>query len=158
MPLEIIEGSFNPPKEVRFAIVAARFNEFIVDRLLDGAIATFRKHGIDDARLTVVRVPGAYEIPVVCKRLAESGRVQAIVALGCVIRGATTHYDLVAGEAAKGLSHVALSTGVPTVFGVLTTENIEQAMERAGTKAGNKGSEAALSAIEMASLMHTLSR
>ncbi len=156
MSVQIIEGNYNPPKDARFAIVAARFNELIVDKLVEGALDTLRRHGVDAARINVVRVPGAFEIPVACKRLADSGKVHAIVALGCVIRGATAHFELVAGEAAKGCGQVAVSTGVPVVFGVLTTDTIEQAIERAGTKAGNKGSEAALSALEMASLMAQL--
>ncbi len=156
MPVQIIEGSYNPPKDASFAIVAARFNEFIVERLVAGALDTLRRHGVDDSRITLIRVPGAFELPVACKRIAESGNVHAVIALGCVIRGGTAHFELVAGEAAKGCGQVATSTGIPVVFGVLTTENIEQAVERAGTKAGNKGAEAALSALEMASLMHAL--
>ncbi len=158
MPPQIIEGTYNAPKDARFAIVAARFNEFIVDRLVDGAIDTLRRHGVDDGRILLVRVPGAFEIPVTCKRIAEAGKVSAIIALGCVIRGATAHFEYVAGEAAKGAGLVATSTGVPVVFGVLTTETIEQAIERAGTKAGNKGSESAMSALEMASVMHALAQ
>jgi 6,7-dimethyl-8-ribityllumazine synthase len=157
MPLTKLEGHFDPPKDARFAIVAARFNEFIVDRLVDGAIDTLRRHGVDDSRIDVVRVPGAFEIPVACKHLAESGKIDAVIAIGCVIRGATLHFELVAGEAAKGCGQVAAASGVPVIFGVLTTDTIEQAIERAGTKAGNKGSEAAACALEMASLLRTLS-
>ncbi|HEX7479811.1 MAG TPA: 6,7-dimethyl-8-ribityllumazine synthase [Polyangiales bacterium] len=156
MPVQIIEGNYNAPKDARFAIVAARFNEFIVDRLVDGALDTLRRHGVDDTRISLVRVPGAFEIPVACKRIADSGKVHAILALGCVIRGATAHFEHVAGEAAKGCGQVAMNSGVPVIFGVLTTETIEQAIERAGTKAGNKGSECALSALEMASLVSQL--
>jgi 6,7-dimethyl-8-ribityllumazine synthase len=156
MSVQIIEGNYNPPKDARFSIVAARFNEFIVDRLVEGARDTLRRHGVDDGRVSLVRVPGAFEIPVACKHVAESGKVHAIIALGCVIRGATAHFELVAGEAAKGCGQVAMATGVPVVFGVLTTDTIEQAIERAGTKAGNKGSESALSALEMVSLVAQL--
>lgn len=148
MPVRTIEGAQEAPKQARFAIVAARFNEFIVDRLLDGALSTLREHGVSDDDVTLVRVPGAFEIPVVCKRLAESQQFSAVIALGCVIRGGTTHYELVAGEAARGITQVSLATGVPVIFGVLTTENVEQAMDRAGGSAGNKGGEAALTAIE----------
>jgi 6,7-dimethyl-8-ribityllumazine synthase len=157
MSVQIIEGNFQAPKNVRIALVASRFNEFIVDRLVDGAVDTLRRHGVSETRITLVRVPGAFEIPVACRRLAESAKVDAIVALGCVIRGATAHFDHVAGGAITGCSQVAQSTGVPVVLGILTTENIEQAIERAGTKAGNKGSESALAALEMASLLRALS-
>jgi 6,7-dimethyl-8-ribityllumazine synthase len=157
MSVQIIEGNFQTPKNVRLAIVASRFNEFIVDRLVEGAVDTLRRHGVSETRIVLVRVPGAFEIPVACRRLAESGKVDAIIALGCVIRGATAHFDHVAGGAITGCSQVAQSTGVPVVLGVLTTENIEQAIERAGTKAGNKGSESALAALEMASLLRALS-
>jgi 6,7-dimethyl-8-ribityllumazine synthase len=156
MSVQTIEGTFLAPKSARFAIVASRFNEFIVDRLVEGAVDTLRRHGVSETRVTLVRVPGAFEIPVACRRLAESGKVDAIIALGCVIRGATAHFDFVAGGAASGCGHVAESTGVPVVLGVLTTDSIEQAIERAGTKAGNKGSESALAALEMASLFRSL--
>jgi len=137
----------------RFAIVASRFNDLIVQRLVDGAVDTLKRHGVDmDSRVTLVWVPGAIELPVVAARLARSGNYDAIIGLGCVIRGGTAHFDFVAGEAAKGLASVALATGVPVAFGVLTTETVEQAIERAGTKMGNKGQEAALSALEMVSL------
>jgi 6,7-dimethyl-8-ribityllumazine synthase len=157
MSVQIIEGNFIAPKTVRLAIVASRFNEFIVDRLVEGAIDTLLRHGVSESRITVVRVPGAFEIPVACRRLAESGKVEAIVALGCVIRGATAHFDYVAGGAVTGCGQVAQSTGVPVVLGILTTDSIEQAVERAGTKAGNKGSESALAALEMANLLRALS-
>ena len=137
----------------RYAIIAARFNELIVERLVDGALDTLRRHGVDvETRVTVIWVPGAVELPVTAARAARSGQFDAIIGMGCVIRGGTPHFDYVAGEAAKGLASVALATGVPVTFGVLTTENIEQAIERAGTKMGNKGHEAALSALEMVSL------
>ncbi|HEY2736504.1 MAG TPA: 6,7-dimethyl-8-ribityllumazine synthase, partial [Polyangiales bacterium] len=132
MSVQTIEGNFQTPKNVRIAIVASRFNEFIVDRLVEGAVDTLRRHGVSETRITLVRVPGAFEIPVACRRLAESGKVEAIIALGCVIRGATAHFDHVAGGAITGCSQVAQSTGVPVVLGILTTENIEQAIERAG--------------------------
>jgi 6,7-dimethyl-8-ribityllumazine synthase len=157
MAIPTIEGHLTPPANTRFAIVAARFNEFIVDRLVDGAVDTLRRHGVSESRVTLVRVPGAFEIPVACRRLAQSGKVDAIIALGCVIRGATAHFDHVANAVTSGCSQVAQSTGVPVVFGVLTTDSIEQAIERAGTKAGNKGSESAMAALELASLFHALS-
>jgi 6,7-dimethyl-8-ribityllumazine synthase len=157
MSVQTIEGNFLSPKTVRLAIVASRFNEFIVDRLVEGALDTLRRHGVSEGKICLVRVPGAFEIPVACRRLAESGKVEAIVALGCVIRGATAHFDHVAGGAVTGCGQVAQSTGVPVILGILTTDTIEQAVERAGTKAGNKGSEAALAALEMASLLRALS-
>jgi 6,7-dimethyl-8-ribityllumazine synthase len=136
-----------------FGIVASRFNDFIVDKLLDGALDAIKRHGGDLSSVDVVWVPGSYEIPLAAKKLALSGRYDAVVCLGAVIRGATAHFDYVAGGAASGISTVALEANLPVVFGVLTTETIEQAIERAGTKAGNKGFEAAVTAIEMASLM-----
>jgi 6,7-dimethyl-8-ribityllumazine synthase len=156
MSVQTIEGHFQAPKNARFAIVASRFNEFIVDRLVEGAVDTLRRHGVSETRVTLVRVPGAFEIPVACKHLAESGKVAAIIALGCVIRGATAHFEHVAGGATSGCARVAESTGVPLILGILTTETIEQAVERAGTKAGNKGSESALAALEMVSLLRAL--
>jgi len=146
------EGSYAAPSGARFALVAARFNELIVDRLVEGAIDTLRRHGVADAQIVLARAPGAFELPLVCQRLAASGKFEAVIALGCVIRGATPHFDYVAGEAARGCGSVALSTGVPVAFGVLTTDSIEQALERAGTKAGNKGADAALTALEMVNL------
>jgi 6,7-dimethyl-8-ribityllumazine synthase len=151
-----LEGGLVPAADTRFALVASRFNAFIVERLVEGALDALRRHGVSDDRITLVRVPGSWEIPLVCSRLAKSGKVDAIVALGCVIRGATAHFDYVAGGAANGVSSVAVQTQVPIAFGVLTTDTIEQAIERAGTKAGNKGFDAALSAIEMVSLGKTL--
>lgn len=152
----VIEGHLVDPGG-RFAIVAGRFNEFITSRLVGGCEDALRRHGIDTAsRLDLVWVPGAYEIPLVCKRVAATGRYRAVIALGAVIRGATPHFDLVAGEVAKGVAHSSLDTGVPIIFGVLTTDTIEQAVERAGTKAGNKGYEAGMAAIEMASLLAAL--
>lgn len=139
-----------------FAVVASRFNEFIVSSLLDGALDAIRRHGGDEQAVDVAWVPGCYEVPLAAKRLALSGRYDAVICLGVVIRGSTPHFDYVAGAASNGVSSVALETGIPAIFGVLTTETIEQAIERAGTKAGNKGFEAAASAIEMASLMKEL--
>ncbi len=139
-----------------FAIVASRFNDFIVRPLLDGALEAIRRHGGDQERVDVAWVPGCYEIPPVARRLALSGRYDGVICLGVVIRGATPHFEYVAGGVASGVSSVALETGMPVIFGVLTTETIEQAVERAGTKAGNKGFEAAVAAIEMASLLDGL--
>ena len=147
-------GSVSPT--ARFAVVASRWNELITDRLLAGAIDTFRRSGVADERVDVAWVPGSFEIPLAAQRAARSGRYAAVVTLGAVIRGATGHYDLVAGQVASGVARVALDTGVPVVFGVLTTETIEQAVERAGTKAGNKGAEAAAVALEMADLLSRL--
>jgi 6,7-dimethyl-8-ribityllumazine synthase len=151
----ILEGKL-VDKGGRYALVAARFNDFIVEKLVAGAVDTLLRHGAEDANIDLVRVPGAFELSVVCKRLADSGDYDAIIALGCVIRGGTAHFDLVAGEAAKGLAAAGMASGVPVIFGVLTTESIEQAIERAGSKMGNKGAEAALSAIEMVDLMRKL--
>lgn len=142
----------------RYAIVAARFNDFITSRLVDGAVHALGRHGVDVADIPVVWVPGAYEIPLVCQKLASSGRYDAVIALGCVIRGGTPHFDYVAGEAAKGVAAASWSTGVPVIFGVLTTDTIEQAIERAGTKMGNKGAEAAMAALEMVNLLRVLER
>lgn len=152
MPLTQLEGTFETPSGARFAIVAARFNHFITDRLVEGAIDGLRRHGVSEDQLVVAKTPGAYEIPLAVRRFAQSGKVDAVIALGAVIRGSTPHFDFVASEVAKGCAQVMLQTGVPIVFGVLTTDTIEQAIERAGTKAGNKGWEAALSAIEMVQL------
>lgn len=150
-----IEGDY-AARDSRFAVAATRFNAFIVDRLLDGALDTLRRHGVKDSQVTVVRVPGAYEMPLAVNRLARSGDYDAIIALGCVIRGGTPHFDYVAGECAKGIAQAALQNDLPVAFGVLTTDTIEQAIERAGTKAGNKGAEAAMSALEMVSLLRRI--
>lgn len=139
-------------RDAKFAIVAARFNDFIVESLVRGAVDALKRHGAADSHIDIVQVPGAFELPVTAKRLAESHKYQAIIALGAVIKGATPHFDFVAGECASGLSRVALETGVPVAFGVLTTDTIEQAIERAGTKSGNKGADAALVALEMTNL------
>ncbi len=141
---------------LKIAIVVARFNEFITSKLLTGAEDGLRRHGVEEENVTVAWVPGAFELPLVANKLAQSGKYDAVITLGTVIRGATTHYDYVCNEAAKGISQAALKTGVPVVFGVLTTETIEQAVERAGTKAGNKGYEAALTAIEMSNLLKVI--
>jgi 6,7-dimethyl-8-ribityllumazine synthase len=140
----------------RYGVVVARFNDYITQRLLEGALGALRSHGIDTAHVPVVWVPGAFEMPLAAQRLAASGSVDAVIALGCVIRGGTPHFDYVAGEASKGLGRVQLDTGVPVAFGLLTTENIEQAIERAGCKMGNKGGEAALAAIEMVHVLKQL--
>jgi 6,7-dimethyl-8-ribityllumazine synthase len=140
----------------RFCMVVSRFNSFISDRLLDGALDCLRRHGAKEDHLDVVRVPGSWEIPVATRWVAESGRYDAILALGCVIRGSTPHFDYVASEVTKGTAQVAMGHGVPVLLGVLTTETIEQAVERAGTKHGNKGFEAAMAAIEMVNLKKSL--
>jgi 6,7-dimethyl-8-ribityllumazine synthase len=133
-------------------VVASRFNNFIVDRLADGAVDTLLRHGAKASHVSVVRVPGSWEIPLAVQRIAKRGEVDAIIAVGALIRGATAHFDHIAGEVSKGLGQVSMKTGIPVSFGVLTTDTIEQAIERAGTKAGNKGAEAAIAAIEMVSL------
>ena len=148
----VLEG-FITGRELKFAIVVSRFNEFITNKLLGGALDTLHRHETRDEDIDVAWVPGAFEIPVVAKKFAESGKYDAVICLGAVIRGSTSHYDYVCNEVSKGVSQVNMSTGVPTIFGVVTTENIEQAIERAGTKAGNKGSDAAMAAMEMANLL-----
>jgi 6,7-dimethyl-8-ribityllumazine synthase len=154
MYTEII-GTLNG-KDKRFACVVSRFNDFITARLLEGALDCFARHGGDEKNITVVRVPGSFEIPPTAARLAKSGQYDAVICLGAVIRGATPHFDYVAAEAAKGVAQAALSSGVPVIFGILTTENIEQAVERAGTKSGNKGWDAMISALEMSDLFGKL--
>lgn len=149
--MKLIEGKLTAPAG-KFAIVAARFNDFIVSRLVEGAEDTLKRHGVADDDIELARVPGAFEIPMIAKKLAETGRYAAVICLGAVIRGSTSHYDFVCAEVSKGVASVGLETGVPTLFGVLTTDSIEQAIERAGTKAGNKGADAALSALEMVDL------
>ena len=148
----IIEGHISG-KGLKFGIVVARFNEFITSKLLGGALDTLHRHEAKDEDVDVAWVPGAFEIPMVAKKMAESGQYDAVICLGTVIRGSTSHYDYVCNEVSKGIAQVGLSTGVPTIFGVLTTENIEQAIERAGTKAGNKGADGAMAAMEMANLL-----
>ena len=154
---EVIEGSLIAPAGARFAIVASRFNAFIVERLVEGALDGLQRHGVAAGSISIVRVPGSWEVPLVCGRLAKSKKFNAVIALGAVIRGATAHFDYVAGEAAKGVAGASLASGVPVIFGVLTTDTIEQAVERAGTKAGNKGFDAALAAVEMVNLSRALS-
>lgn len=151
-----IEGSFLAAQDARIAIVSARFNRFIVDQLEAGALDALLRHGVPQAQIAIARVPGAFELPVAAKRLADTGNYEAIIALGCVIRGGTAHYEYVAGTCAEGLARVATDTGLPVAFGVLTVENIAQAIERAGTKAGNKGADAAMSALEMIGLFRHL--
>lgn len=141
---------------LKYAIAVGRFNEFITSKLLSGALDALERHGAKDEEVSVAWVPGAFEIPFAAQKLAESGKYDAVITLGTVIRGSTSHYDYVCNEVAKGVAAVGLKTGVPTIFGVLTTENIEQAIERAGTKAGNKGWDAAITAIEMANLTKQL--
>ncbi len=140
----------------RFCIIVARFNDFIGSKLLAGAVDELKRHGVDENNIDIVKVPGAFEIPLLALKCAKSGKYNAIITLGAVIKGSTSHYDYVCAELTKGIAQVALQTEVPVLFGVLTTDNIEQAIERAGTKAGNKGAEAAKSAIEMANLIKTI--
>ncbi len=147
----IIQGNLTTNNE-KFCIIISRFNEFIGSKLLSGAIDELVRHGIKEETIDIIWTPGAFEIPVMAKKAAKTGKYDAIITLGAVIKGATGHYDFVAAEVSKGIAHVSLDTGVPVIFGVLTTDNLEQAIERAGTKAGNKGSEAAKAAIEMANL------
>lgn len=141
---------------LRVGIVVGRFNDFINAKLVDGAVDGLRRHGVEEDHIDIAWVPGAYEVPFIAKKLVESGKYDAVIGLGTVIRGATTHYDYVCNEAAKGIQQVSLQTGTPVIFGIVTTESIEQAIERAGTKAGNKGYDAAVSAIEMANLVRTI--
>ncbi len=152
-----IEGNLSS-KGLKFAIVVSRFNDFISARLLEGAVDTLIRSGSADADMDVVKVPGSYEMPLAAKRLASMGAYDAIICLGCVIRGDTPHFDYVAAEAAKGIAKVALDTGVPVAFGVITADNLEQAIERAGTKSGNKGRDAALTAIETANLLKAIEK
>lgn len=149
------EGSFSPPAG-RFALIAARFNEFVVENLIAGALDGLKRHGIADAAIDLVRVPGSLEIPLVAQRLATSGKYAAVICLGAVIKGETGHYDHVAGGVASGVAQAALASGVPVIFGVLTCDTLEQAINRAGAKSGNKGFEAALAAIEMVNLLRQL--
>ncbi|MCE5315627.1 MAG: 6,7-dimethyl-8-ribityllumazine synthase [Armatimonadota bacterium] len=145
-------------KDLKFGIVAGRFNEFITAKLLDGALDAVRRHGSSDNDVEIAWVPGAFEIPIIAQKMAESGKYDAVICLGTVIRGSTPHFDYIASEVAKGIAHVGLHTGVPVIFGVITADNIEQAIERAGTKAGNKGFDAAESAIEMGNLLKSLGK
>ncbi|WP_275401876.1 6,7-dimethyl-8-ribityllumazine synthase [Staphylococcus sp. MI 10-1553] len=149
------EGQLNG-KGLKIGVVVSRFNDLITGRLLDGAQDALRRHQVAEDDVDVAYVPGAFELPIVAKKMAQTGKYDAVVTLGCVIRGATSHYDYVCNEAAKGIAKASDDTGVPVIFGVLTTENIEQAIERAGTKAGNKGAESAVGAIEMANLLRQM--
>lgn len=153
--IKFVEGGFTNVNG-KYAIVVARFNSFVVESLLDGAIDTLKRHGVSEENITVVRVPGAWELPLAAQKLAEKKTHDAIIGLGAVIRGGTPHFDFVCNEAAKGLGAVGLQYGLPVVFGVLTTDSIEQAIERAGTKAGNKGSDAAMTAMEMVSVLKAI--
>lgn len=141
---------------IKIGIVVSRFNEFITSKLLSGALDALVRHGVNENDIDIAWVPGSFEIPITADKLAESGKYDAVICLGALIRGATPHFDYIAAEASKGVAQVGLKTGVPTIFGILTTDNIEQAIERAGTKSGNKGSDAAISAIEMANLFKQL--
>jgi 6,7-dimethyl-8-ribityllumazine synthase len=154
---KVFEGRLTVSGGARFAIVVSRFNEFFTRPLLEGALDAFRRHGVEDGSVDVAWVPGSFETPLVAKRLAGSGRYGAVVCLGAIIRGATAHFDHVAGQAAAGVARAALDTGVPVVFGIITTDDLDQAIDRSGAKAGNKGYEAALTAIEMVSLLEQLS-
>ena len=153
--LKITEGELLA-RDLRFAIIAARFNDFVVEPLIRGALDALKRHGVADKQIEIVRVPGAFEIPIVARKLALAHRYEALIALGCVIRGQTPHFDYVAGECAGGIARIALESGVPIAFGVLTTDTAEQAVDRAGGKAGNKGADAALVALEMANLLRRL--
>ncbi len=151
--VQVLEGVFNQAVQGRYAIVVGRFNSFVVESLLTGALDTLQRHGVPAQSITVARCPGAWEMPVLARKLVATGRYDAVIALGAVIRGGTPHFDYVAGECTKGLAMVQMETGVPVIFGVLTTDSIEQAIERSGTKAGNKGEDAARAALEMVSLL-----
>ena len=158
MPIELpktIEGELLV-RDLRFAILAARFNDFVVEPLVRGALDALKRHGATEKQIEIVRVPGAFDMPIVARKLALSRRYEALIALGAVIRGQTPHFDYVAGECASGIARIALESGIPIAFGVLTTDTVEQAIDRAGGKAGNKGADAALTALEMANLMRRL--
>ena len=151
--IQVLEGKLVAPEGMRVGIVASRFNEIIVNKLLGGAVDGLVRHGVEEERITAAWVPGAFEIPVAAQRMAKSGKYDAVICVGAVIRGDTTHYDYVCNEVSKGIAQVSMATGVPVLFGILTTENIEQAIARAGSKAGNKGYDCALSAVEMVNLL-----
>ncbi len=153
--LRTIEGQMNA-QGLKFALVATRFNDFIVDRLVGGAVDYLTRHGCDAGDITLIRIPGAFELPIVCQKAARSGKYDGVVALGAVIRGSTPHFDFVAGEATKGLAHIGLESGVPIGFGLLTTDTLEQAIERAGSKAGNKGVEASAAVLETVRVLQNL--
>ena len=154
--IRILEGKLVAPEGMKAAVIASRFNEIIVNKLLGGAVDGLVRHGVEEENITAVWVPGAFEIPTAAAKLAKSGKYHAVICVGAVIRGETSHYDYVCSEVSKGIAQVSLSTGVPVLFGVITTENIEQAIARAGSKSGNKGYDCALSAIEMVNLMAQL--
>ena len=154
--IQVIEGKVVAPEGMKVGIVAARFNEIIVNKLLGGAVDGLVRHGVEEENITAAWVPGAFEIPLIAKKMAKSGKYDAIICLGAVIRGATSHYDYVCNEVSKGIASVSLESEIPVMFGVVTTENIEQAIERAGTKAGNKGYDCALGAIEMINLVRQI--
>ena len=154
--MNVLEGKLTGTEDIKIGIVAARFNEFIVSRLIGGALDGLKRHDVPEEQIDLAWVPGAFEIPVIAEKMAASGKYDAVICVGAVIRGDTSHYDLVCSEAAKGIAQVGLASGVPVLFGVITTENIEQAIARAGSKAGNKGYDCALSAIEMVNLMKQL--
>ncbi|MEY8000563.1 6,7-dimethyl-8-ribityllumazine synthase [Clostridium sp. Mt-5] len=153
--MKVYEGNL-VSRDIKIGIAAARFNEFIVSKLLDGALDGLKRHNVNEDDIEVAWVPGAFEIPIIASKMAASGKYDAVICLGAVIRGATSHYDYVCNEVSKGIAQVSLNSGIPVIFGVLTTENIEQAIERAGTKAGNKGYDCALSAIEMVNLIKSM--
>ena len=153
MSVNMIEGKVVAPEGMRVGIIASRFNSFVVTKLLEGAVDGLVRHGVDESNITAAWVPGAFEIPVVAQKMAESGKYDAVICVGAVIRGSTSHYDLVINETTKGIAQVGLKSGIPVLFGVIATENIEQAIERSGSKAGNKGYDCALGAIEMVNLM-----
>jgi 6,7-dimethyl-8-ribityllumazine synthase len=155
--IRVIEGDYSTPKDASVAIVAARFNEFIVARLIEGAVDALTRHGLRRSHITLIRTPGAFEMPLALRRAANSGQFAAVIALGAVIRGSTPHFDYVCSEVARGSGAATQESGVPVLFGVLTTDTIEQAVERAGTKAGNKGFDAGLAAIEMINLSRAMS-
>lgn len=155
MAVKVIEGNV-VNEGIKVSIVASRFNEFIVNKLLSGALDGLHRHGVPDEDVNVAWVPGAFEIPLVAQKMAESGKYDAVIALGCVIRGATSHYELVCNEVAKGVAQTSLKSGVPVMFGVITTENLEQAIDRAGAKVGNKGYECATGAIELVNLLRQI--
>ena len=154
--INLVEGKVVAPEGMKVGIVASRFNEIIVNKLLGGAVDGLVRHGVDEKNITAAWVPGAFELPLTAQKMAASGKYDAVICVGAVIRGDTSHYDLVCNEAAKGIAQTSLSTGVPVLFGIVTTENIEQAISRAGSKSGNKGYDCALSAIEMVNLLAQL--
>ena len=154
--INLIQGNVVAPEGMKVGIIASRFNSFIVEKLLDGAVDGLVRHGVEEKNICAAWVPGAFEIPVVARKMAESGKYDAVICVGAVIRGSTSHYELVVNETAKGIAQAGMNSGVPVLFGGITTENIEQAIERAGSKAGNKGYDCALGAIEMVNLMRQL--